>query len=413
MKKILTVSLFAVMAVSAAHAEIASTTYVGKQIADFNTSTVKPLGDKVGSATFTDAKIVKDAANVTAAVTALDAKLSEVASGSGLTLGADAVNSGNIVDGAVALVDLNDDVTTAIADARQAGTDASAALTAHITDAGNTYETKEDAASKLNEAKQYAAGLASNYDASGSAAQALEDAKDYADSLASSYDGAGSAATAESNAKKYTDDKVKTLNGVTGSVSADGNYVVQTTEANGIVTVSRQAFDTSISNDDNAEHSTVTAPTTKAVATYVADQIGTVATQTNSVQEKLDQIYKRTGSEATGYEETGVLPDIQKDLQDQIDAINDAENGVLADAKSDTDAKIAGLDATVAVEANSNKFVTGVVEVDGKLTSVQSSTINAAVVALANVPEACAAGGQKKCTLSVQDGDFSWEVIEP
>ena len=101
MKKILTVSLFAVMAVSAAHAEIASTTYVGKQIADFNTSTVKPLGDKVGSATFTDAKIVKDAANVTAAVTALDAKLSEVASGSGLTLGADAVNSGNIVDGLV------------------------------------------------------------------------------------------------------------------------------------------------------------------------------------------------------------------------------------------------------------------------------------------------------------------------
>ena len=406
MKKILTVSLFAVMAVSAAHADIASTNYVGAQISTFKTAHVDPINTTIG--TWGDAQKAVGT-DVATAVVNLSGKMNGTGDGSVANLIATAKQEA--IDAAAG--DATTKANTALADAKD-----------YADSLATNYDGAGSAAQALTDAKAYTDALANgavkanttaiatlNGDANtaGSVAKALADAKSYADGLAGSYDAAGSAATAESNAKTYTDNKVKTLNGVTGTVAADGNYVVQTTEANGIVTVSRQAFDTTISNEDNAQHSTVTAPTTKAVATYVADQIGTVATQTNSVQEKLDQIYKRTGSEATGYEETGVLPQIQKDLQDQIDAIEDEENGVLAQAQ----AKIDALDATVAVEANSNKFVTGVVEQNGVLTSVQSSTINAAVVALADVPEACAAGGQKKCALSVQNGDFSWEVIEP
>ena len=46
------------------------------------------------------------------------------------------------------------------------------------------------------------------YDAKGAAAQALEDAKDYADGLAGDYDAAGSAAKALEDAKDYTDEEI-------------------------------------------------------------------------------------------------------------------------------------------------------------------------------------------------------------
>ena len=147
MKKLLTVSLVAVMAVSAAHAQIASTNYVDNK--------VSPVATKVGSADFKNAVIATNAADVTAAVTALDTKLSQVASGSGLTLGADAVNTTNIVNGAVTLDKVAQNVKDSIADAKKAGTDASAALATHKTEASSTYETKTDATAKLNAAKSY------------------------------------------------------------------------------------------------------------------------------------------------------------------------------------------------------------------------------------------------------------------
>ncbi len=60
-------------------------------------------------------------------------------------------------------------------------------------------------AATLQNAKDYADGLASNYDAAGSADTAETNAKAYADSLADNYDAAGSADAAETNAKAYAD----------------------------------------------------------------------------------------------------------------------------------------------------------------------------------------------------------------
>lgn len=138
--------------------------------------------------------------------------------------------------------------TTAIADAKKAGTDAAAALETYKTandtalagvkataDAATTMEAVEakgyatvtyvdgeidkietaiseeaaraDAAEKkaLADAKAYADGLAGNYDAAGAASAAEAAAKAYADGLAVNYDAAGSAAAAESAAKAYAD----------------------------------------------------------------------------------------------------------------------------------------------------------------------------------------------------------------
>lgn len=64
MKKILTASLVAMMAVTAANADIASTQYVNK---------------KTGDLQFTDAKLVQSASDLTAAVMTLDEKLATVA----------------------------------------------------------------------------------------------------------------------------------------------------------------------------------------------------------------------------------------------------------------------------------------------------------------------------------------------
>lgn len=84
MKKLLTVSLVAIMAVSAANAEIASTTYVT---------------DRTGDMAFSGA--AQSASDLTAAVNAVATKVGEIASGTGLELGADAVDTDNIKDGAV------------------------------------------------------------------------------------------------------------------------------------------------------------------------------------------------------------------------------------------------------------------------------------------------------------------------
>lgn len=66
---------------------------------------------------------------------------------------------------------------------------------------------RADAAEKkaLADAKAYADSLAGNYDAAGAASAAETAAKAYADGLAVNYDAAGSAAAAEANAKAYAD----------------------------------------------------------------------------------------------------------------------------------------------------------------------------------------------------------------
>ena len=62
-----------------------------------------------------------------------------------------------------------------------------------------------EAAKALQDAKDYADGLAENYDEAGAAADALAQAKEYANGLADNYDKAGDAEQALKDAKSYAD----------------------------------------------------------------------------------------------------------------------------------------------------------------------------------------------------------------
>lgn len=72
------------------------------------------------------------------------------------------------------------------------------------------YATKQQVATDIATAKGEAIAAAAT-DATTKANKALEDAKDYADGLAGNYEVAGAAATAEANANDYTDTKVQSV----------------------------------------------------------------------------------------------------------------------------------------------------------------------------------------------------------
>lgn len=122
-------------------------------------------------------------------------------------------------------------------------------------------------------------------------AKALQAAKDYADGLAKNYDAAGSAATAESNAKKYTDEL-----------------------ANGAVKTNTEAI-AKLNGGADVEGS---------VKKAVADAKGVLEGQISGVDAKAD-----------------------KNAED-IAAINNTENGILAQAKAYADAEDAKVEQLVA-----------------------------------------------------------------
>ncbi len=366
MKKLLTVSLVAVMAVSAAHAEIASTNYVGKQIAAFNTETIVPLDAKVGNAQFANGVAASHKGNVTDAI---DAVAGVVAGLSGDGDGSVAKQiaaakeelegyadeaAGKALDDAKADAAkyIDEDELTASQEAQdavlKAYTDTAAKADAEGALASGfvkTYVDKSVATIQGNLGDQSTtisqiATFDKDGNLTGGALGAVATTLDTAVELDDAGNLTGGAT------KAYTDDEIQKLDGKTVAGTADGSYVVQTTEESGIVTVSRVAFDKSVTSagTDN------TAPTTKAV--YAA---------------------------------------IEGAKSANTDAIND-------------------LDANKAVTGNN--FVTGVTQVDGVITAISEKSINDAVVALATVPEKCGANGTNKCSLSVSKGTFTWEIIE-
>lgn len=136
MKKIVTVSVLAIMAVSAANADIASTTYVDKATNDMATQTwvgvaikdmatdqevagiqenlqgqitaqgqsIQQHNTQIG--TFVDGSYAKEQGALTTAVNDLDARVTSVAGGN-LELGTGSVTTTQILDGTVAEGDLN------------------------------------------------------------------------------------------------------------------------------------------------------------------------------------------------------------------------------------------------------------------------------------------------------------------
>ncbi len=151
MKKILTVSLFAMMAVSAANAEIASTDYVGKQLQPYSTTAQMEA--------YVSGELAVVNGNNTALSGRVDTLESVVTAEGGVQDAVDAIEEALAEDGATG---------KAIADNAAAISAMDAAYKAADT-------------ATLDSAKSYADGLAVNYDSKGSAAQALTDAKAYTD----------------------------------------------------------------------------------------------------------------------------------------------------------------------------------------------------------------------------------------
>ena len=316
MKKILTVSLFAVMAVSAAHADIASTNYVGTQIQNFNTSTVEPLGDKVGSATFTNGV----AAGKTDVTAAIDAVAGAVAGLSG--------EGGEVAGALTAAKEYTDTAAKADADGKLDS--------GFVKDYVDNQLTAMD--NLVGEASTGITNLTTNLNNEISRAKAAE--KVNADAIAA-INNVETGTLAQ--AKTYADEKVAGLD-VNKVTADDGKYFNVYAEEDGKISMEQKAFETTIVAD------VANAPTTDAV----------------------------------------------------YEAIEAAKNAGKTDLEN--------IDSEHAAVAN--EFVTGMTQVDGKITAVATSTINDAVVALGQVPDECGANGTNKCALSVSKGTFTWEIIE-
>ena len=215
MKKILGISLVAVLAVSPlmARAEIPAgetglaagatgvnvaakgANYAAKTISDADRAATASAAYVKGA--YNDAisavnKVAADAASatssgITSAINGLNATVSQAAGDDGLAL--------QVVEENGKLISVTGSIAANKYDAYGAAT---AAQTAAEATAAADATTKANAAEQ--NAKAYADTLAGNYDAAGSAATAEQNAKDYADSLASNYDAAGAAATAKSEA---------------------------------------------------------------------------------------------------------------------------------------------------------------------------------------------------------------------
>ena len=239
MKKILTASLVAMMAVSAANADIASTQYVT---------------DRTGNLEFTGSLQNQ---NLTQAISKLQTEIGEVSGVSGGVVSGDELEEaiagvtdkiGTVAQGET-VVSM---ITGALDDAEKytddqlknytTTTDMTSAInsakSAAIADAEGKIATAKSEA--ITAAEAYADGLAKNYDAAGSAEAAETAAKAYADGLAGNYDAAGAAATAKSEAIADAQAKIEALN-VTDTAVA-GEYVSAVSEANGKISVTRAAL---------------------------------------------------------------------------------------------------------------------------------------------------------------------------
>lgn len=89
--------------------------------------------------------------------------------------------------------------------------------------------------------------------------------------------------------------------------------------------------------------------------------------------------------------------------QNKTDAATAASNAETA-AKTYADEKVAALDSSIAVEAG--KVVTGVTVVDGKITASEKM----ALTALANFPVACS-DQDTHCALTIEGNNLKWEVV--
>ncbi len=223
------------------------------------------------------------------------------------------------------------------------------------------------------------------------------------------------------------DTKIEALDGQTGSVAADGSYVVQTTEANGVVTVSRQAFQTTVGDDNKG--TVTTAPTVKAIVDYVDGVVEDYANNSSEGLGELQQALTDEAATARAAEKANAdaAAAAQKAADDEVTRATTEEarieglvtaeanraKGVEAGldtavkaaqkAADDEAARAQGVEAGLAADIAEKQVKSGADYVIG-MTNGQWK----ALTELAQAVDACKG---KQCALTVNDSQIKWEEV--
>ena len=370
MKKILTVSLFAMMAVGAANADIASTDYVG---------------GLTGSVVFTSDLL--SGKNLTEAAVALEGQL-------GTLTGNNSTLEGRI---------------EAAENAASANADAIEAMDA-------AYKAADTAT--LNSAKSYADDLASNYDASGSAAQALVDAKAYADAEDKKIeDTIGEVADDKTvvqmiaeaqSAATYNDAEVRGL--ISGNTSAIEALGTAYQAADTATLNSAKSYADSLARNYDASGSAAQALVdAKAYADAedkkIEDTIGEVA-EGKTVVEMISDA--KTAATYNDTEVRGLISGNTEAIADMDAAYKAADTALETNLKAYADT--AEADAIAAAKTAGDAAYDSKGSAAQALTDAKTFTTEQieALSELANFPVECATA---KCALTNNGTTLSWEVV--
>ena len=254
MKKILTVSLFAMMAVSAANADIASTKYVT---------------DRTGTVSFTANGIAKDASNLTEAINLIDSTLKSTSD----TLTGDITGGINELKRNVEAIEGSAAMTSGITKAKVGTYDGYSALITTAQQQADKGVADAATAQAKADANETAIGVINN-ETTGILAQAKADAKTKADK-------------ALEDAKTYTDGQIDTLEVSLGTTAGDLSSLttrVSTAEGNITSLQSDKADKTYVNTELGKKQNNLSADQLAAVNSGVTDKVvKSVETHTNDI----------------------------------------------------------------------------------------------------------------------------------
>ena len=261
-------------------------------------------------------------------------------------------------------------------------------------------------------------------------AKTLQDAKDYAAGLATNYDAAGSAAAAETAAKGYTDTTVAGLDA--DQVGADGSYIKLVSQADGKVSASAEAF---VAEINESTKDSGNAPSVAAVTGYITEELAVVTGQDgiSGLKTAVQNLNSGKADKATtlaGYGITDAYTKTEVDgyIDDATKAGTDA-SAALAEYKTANDAKvnknaedIAAMDAAYKL-ADTNldttlKAYADQAEADAIATAAADATSKANAVAdtlkflaTAEVPSECTSGSAYCVLTMTTGGAFAWTPL--
>ena len=409
MKKIFTASLVAMMAVTAANADIASTGYVNERTGEQLTGFAQESG------------------NLNAAVNALKSELGTVSGTAGaaatkseLTAAQEALQAAiNTEKGRIDAADLTavGAEGSFISSVSQTDGKVAAAPTAFVSNiaenddslvAPQTAAVVGYVGAQMQVINGNMTGIQTNITNLQSDVSGLTNALEAEETVRANAD------TAINN-KIGTVAEGKTVVGLIEEAkqAAIGEAEYDDTEVRGLISDNASAID-AIEKSAYAT-SGVTAATVTQVGTNTTDiaNIKTEQTTQNNNISALQTSLAEGGATAKAIEDAQSAADKAQGevdalegvvAQNKTDATNAASNAETA-AKTYADEKVAALDSSIAVEAG--KVVTGVTVVDGKITASEKM----ALTALANFPVACQ-NSDTHCALTIDGGNLKWEVVK-